>query len=215
MVVHPRLNEANQPVFIKRPSVPTPLAAWLSPKTLACVVPDGQMPLELNGVAINAWKPPHDVWWEEESTCTAIAEPPFNSPVGLKPAAGAVVVEPCGRVWLAQPTGGFGGVAHVVPKGRMDSGSSPAATAMREVWEEMGLRVRLTAWLVDLPRSTTFTRFYIATRVAGTPGAMGWESQGVVLTPSQGLPVLLNGAHDPPLVAAILARCAELASSTL
>jgi ADP-ribose pyrophosphatase YjhB (NUDIX family) len=214
MVVHPRLTEANQPVFINRPSLPTPLAAWLNPKTLACVVPDGPMPLELNGVPINSWIPPHDGWWVEEAKCNAIAEPPFKAPAGLKPAAGAVVIEPCGRIWLAQPTGGFGGVNHVVPKGRIDAGSSAASTAMREAWEEIGLRVRLFAWLVDLPRSTTFTRFYMAFRLGGTPREMGWESQGAVLTPAQQLPELLNGPHDAPLVAAILSLGVSLKPST-
>lgn len=138
-----------------------------------------------------------------------VAEPPFAPPTGLSPAAGVVVQEPGPdrRVWLAQPTNGFGGVAHALAKGRLD-GSTPAAAALREAWEELGLLVRLTGHLIDLPRSMTFTRYYVGQRIGGSPSCMGWESQGAVLAPLSRLGDLLTGPHDAPLVAAIVARLA-------
>jgi 8-oxo-dGTP pyrophosphatase MutT (NUDIX family) len=51
-------------------------------------------------------------------------------------AAGAVVMEPDGRLWLVAPSNGFGGYLATFPKGRVEPGISLQATAIREVWEE-------------------------------------------------------------------------------
>ena len=84
--------------------------------------------------------------------------------------------------------------------GLEDTGSL-AANAVREAWEELELQLRL----IDLP--LTFTRYYVGRRVGGGPARMGWESQGSILAPAVRLDKLLNGPHDGPLVAAILAYC--------
>ncbi|MEJ8827100.1 NUDIX hydrolase [Variovorax humicola] len=201
---HPRLDDAGQPVSILHPSVATPAAAWADPSAVVVVVPDGEAPAALNGVPVAPWQPPAD-WWDAEAARRPVAEPPFAPPAGLAPAAGVVLLEPDGRVWLAQPSNGFGGVAHVVPKGRHDAGLL-AAAAMREAWEELGLVTRLTGHLIDLARTMTFTRYYVGRRIGGHPGAMGWESQASILCPIARLHELLTRPHDGPLVAAILAH---------
>jgi len=49
------------------------------------------------------------------------------------------------------------------------------ANAIRETYEEAGLKVEITGFLADSSRSLTYTRYYMARRVDGTPADMGWE----------------------------------------
>jgi ADP-ribose pyrophosphatase YjhB (NUDIX family) len=156
------------------------------------------VPAGLNGVPFAPWCPPEngDAWWEAEAARAAVPEPVFNCPAGKKPAAGAVVLEPDGRAWIVAPTNRFGGHEFTMPKGRVDGNRGLAATALVEVFEEVGLQVELQIWLCDVPRSLTFTRFYVAYRVGGSPAAMGWESQSVVLAPVVALRMLLTHPGD-------------------
>jgi len=145
----------------------------------------------LNSVRMAAWVPPAvDGIWEALAFVQPLHEPAFACPVGLEPAAGVMVVEPDGRVWLAQPTNACGGVAHVVPKGSVDVGSTLIATAPRGAREELGLLVKLTSHLVDLARSATFTRYYLGNCVAGSVADVGWESQASVLAPLAALRIM-------------------------
>lgn len=202
---HPCRDDAGRRVLIRHSSVPTQTATWTDPGALACFLPNGDAPSMLNGVPMAPWSPPKAPGtWEALAAGVALDEPPFARPAGLEPAAGVVLVETDGRVWLAQPSNSFGGAAHVLRKGRLNAGSTLAATALREAWEELGLLAELTDQLVDVPRSVTYTRYYVGKRIDGTPTCMQWESQGVVLCPPARLPALLNGPHDGPLVAALL-----------
>lgn len=203
---HPRRDDAGRPVPIRRPSEPTQDTSWTDPAVVACFVPDSPVPSMLNGIRMTAWAPPAvDGIWEGLAFVQPLQEPVFACPAGLAPAAGVVAIEPDGRLWVAQPTNAFGGTAHAMPKGRVDVGSTLIATALREGWEELGVLVKLTGHLVDLPRSATFTRYYVGHRVAGSPAKMGWESQAVVLCPRARLADLLDGPHDAALVDAIMA----------
>lgn len=89
------------------------------------------------------------------------------------------------------------------PKGRQEPGLSLQATAIKECWEETGLRIRIHSLLGDFKRTATLTRLYLAERVSGTPASMGWESQAVSLAPLVALGSLLNGAADKPVLAAL------------
>lgn len=134
-----------------------------------------------------------------------IAEPPFRCPPGYKPAAGVVIEEADGRVWLVSPSNAFAGYRCTFPKGTADPGASLQATAVREAWEESGLLVELTSWLIDSSRSQSYTRYYRARRIGGTPAAMGWETQAVLLVPKAQLIAQLNRPVDHPIAAAIAA----------
>jgi len=209
VAIHPRRDDAGRLVRIQRPSKPTPAAAWRDPCATVVVVPGGAVPRALHGVRMAPWRPTSAAGaWEALAAGITLTEPAFVAPAGLEPAAGVVLVEPDGRIWLVQPSNAFGGVAHVVPKGRVDAGSTLAVTAMREAWEELGLLVQLTGHLVDVARSVTFTRYYLGRRVAGSVADMGAESQGAVLAPLARLPALLNGPHDKVLVEVIVGRLA-------
>jgi len=133
----------------------------------------------------------------------AVDEPPFVLPAGKRAAAGVVVREPDGRLWLVAPSNRFGGYEATFPKGRVEPGMPLQATAIREAWEESGLLVEPTAWLGDFSRTQTYTRFYLARRVGGHPADMGWESQAVhLVTPAHAVR-LLNRATDHAVLAAL------------
>lgn len=145
--VHPRPDDAGRPVAIRRPSVPSPLACWADAGALARVVPDGPMPAELNGV------PFAPVLFS--LPLMEIDEPPFVCPPGYKRAAGVVIEEADGRVWIVSPSNGYAGYRCTFPKGTVDPGASLQVTAVREAWEECGLLVELTGWLIDSRRLQT------------------------------------------------------------
>jgi 8-oxo-dGTP pyrophosphatase MutT (NUDIX family) len=194
---HPCRNDDGELVVIHRPSAATPLTHWGDPAASATVVPGGTMPAQLNGLA------PAPCALALPEVLEAIPEPEFVLPPGMKAAAGAVVLENDGRVWLVSPTNGFGGYTATFPKGRLDFGTSLQQTAVREVFEESGLLVRLEAFLLDVSRTQTYTRYYVARRIAGCPSAMGWESQAVHLVPAARLEEVAVHPNDAPIIDAL------------
>lgn len=200
-MLHPRLDDHGKPVLILKPSCPSDLAAWSDPNAAACVVPDGLTPNEINGIPVARWSeaPITEAGWEALASQHQIEEPDFVVPSGYKPAAGAVIREADGRTWLVAPSNTFGGYQATFPKGTME-GKSAQATALVETFEETGLRIRLVKHLIDVKRSQSYTRYYVAERVAGNPADMGWESQAVMLTPLKLLGLLLNSSNDVPVL---------------
>lgn len=204
--VHPQRDDHGKQVVIQRPSTSTPLSAWRDSNAIAAVVPGGDMSPALNGVSFQAWADPPSCAedWEALAQSSMVAEPPFNAPSGFAPAAGVVIRESDGRIWLVCPTNQFGGYEVTFPKGRTD-GKSLQAAALTEAFEESGLRVRLLRHLVDIERSQTYTRYYLAERIGGTPSAMGWESQCVMLVPhSQSASLRLATPDQSVLASALL-----------
>jgi len=154
------------------------------------------MPGALNGVAFSSW---HGLQtaaeWEALAVMNQIEDAPLDTMDGYKSAAGVVVREPDGRIWIVAPSNAFGGYQATFPKGTVD-GKSLQATALAEAFEESGLRVRLVRHLVDLKRSQSYTRYYLAKRIGGNPSDMGWESQAVMLVPPVELAKWLNSPYD-------------------
>lgn len=131
--------------------------------------------------------------WEDGNN-KDLKEPPFDN----VRAAGVVILEDDGRVWVVAPTNGFAKMTNTFPKGQRDSDDltgqpwSPQATARKEAYEESGLRVELTGFIADYKGSAdhkgrTDTRYYLAKRIGGTPADAGWESQAVHLVPQDKL----------------------------
>jgi len=200
MALHPRPDEHGKPVHLAHPSQPTGLEAWVDPTAVATVVPDGPMPPALHGVAFEPWRdaPTSRAGWDALTGGADFDEPRFQ-PEDLSPAAGAVILEPDGRVWLVSPSNAFGGYRTTFPKGKVLH-LGLRVTAVKEAFEETGLRVELVRHLLDVRRSTSHTRYYLARRVGGTPSAMGWESQATHLAPLAHATTLLNRPVDHPLV---------------
>lgn len=199
--VHLRKDDHGNTVYLSKPSTPTCLEAWADPMAVACVIPDGPMPAAVNSIQTASWEqPPVSVQaWEALAQSALIEEPAFKVPAGLKSAAGAVVREPDGRYWIVAPSNAFGGHAATFPKGKLD-GMSLQACALKEVFEEAGLQIRLTRHLIDSKRSGSYTRYYLAERIGGNPADMCWESQAVMLAPQSQLPKLLTNSHDKAIV---------------
>ena len=204
-VLHPQPDESGKPVVIKKPSTPTPSGTWADANTLARVIPRGELPPELNGTALAPWTDvPNNLKGWETLAKSDFTEPDFNVPSGYKRAAGVVLREPDGRFWLVAPTNEFAGYKATFPKGTVQSGMSLRATALVEAFEESGLKVRLLSHLVDVRRSLSYTRYYLAERIGGTPAQMGWESQAVMLVPPTQLPMVLNNPNDYPILEALI-----------
>lgn len=198
-MLHPQQDNHGNTVVLKHPSQPTQLETWDEADQLAVVVPGGQMPRLLNLRAVTSQVAGD---WESMAAACRFDEPEFAPPNHLKPAAGVVIIEEDGRIWLCAPSNGFAGYTQTCPKGQAD-GRSLRVTALKEAYEETGLIVQLIDFLVDVPRSTTYTRYYVARRLAGNPADMGWESQAVLLAPVRQLPDLLIHPNDQRLREAI------------
>jgi ADP-ribose pyrophosphatase YjhB (NUDIX family) len=150
---------------------------------------------EINGVKFSAWDPPKD--WADVSGQAEISEPPMPElPKGMMMSTGCVVREKDGRVWLMRPAGGFGGYDQTFPKGGLEEGLSGQANAIKEVYEETGLKVKITGFAGDHEGDTTISRFYFAEREGGDPVHAGGEAEGVILAPPSALPGLLNRKRD-------------------
>jgi ADP-ribose pyrophosphatase YjhB (NUDIX family) len=202
---HPHPDDDGDAVLIRKPSTPTPLSHWEDATQVATVAPGGALPGALNGIAFAPWDdaPVGAHGWSACAAWPELGEPPFVLPPGLAAAAGAVILEDDGRVWLVAPSNGFGGYAATFPKGRVDAGTSLACACVREAFEESGLQVEIVGFLLDARRTLTFTRYYIARRIGGSPACMGWESQAVHLVPLAQLRQVASHPNDAQVIAAV------------
>lgn len=205
--IHPKPDEHGDPVALHAPSTATAPDSWLAPSRIATVAPEGPMPPALNGIPFTVWReaPQDNAGWAAVPGQGAFEEPAFEPAPGKRVAAGVVIVEDDGRVWVVHPSNGFGGYPATFPKGTLDPGMGLRATAIREAYEESGLRVALSGFLTDLTRSRSRTRYYLGRRLGGCPSDMGWESQAVSLVPRALLQTVLVNPNDAPLVAMLQA----------
>lgn len=199
---HPRLGEKGKPVLVEYPHHSSAPSTWTSPDAVATFVPGGDAPLSLNKVALRSWKDhprTPEGWNYDDGVSHDLHEPALKVPFGKKPSSGVVIEEPDGRVWLTAPTNGFGGYDATFPKGSAEPELSLQANAIKECFEETGLRVRITGFIGDFERTTSVARMYRGVRVGGSPTEMGWEAQAVHLCPKGLLYEHLNGKADHPI----------------
>lgn len=203
---HPRRGDKGEKVLVKAPHHASAPSTWHEPEAVATFLPDGDVPAELNGVAIRRWRDhptTADGWDYADGVNDDLAEPAFKCPPGKHAAAGVIIEEPDGRVWLCAPTNAFGGYHATFPKGTAEKGLSLQANALKEAFEETGLQVKITGFIGDFERTTSVARMYRAVRVGGDPTACGWESQAVHLVPRDHLYEHLNGWADHPVAEAV------------
>jgi len=203
---HPDLDHKGKPVLIKQPTHPSAESTWDDPDAVATFVPGGDCPARLNGVSLTRWKdhPTTDEGWDfVDGVNDDLVEPPLVAKPGKSIGAGVIIEEPDGRVWLTAPTNAFGGYQATFPKGTAEKGLSLQANAIKEAFEETGLKIEITGFAGDFERTTSVARFYRARRVGGTPVAMGWESQACHLVPKSMLYEHLNGWADHPIAEGI------------
>lgn len=204
---HPQKNDEGQSILLKSPTKATEASTWTSPTEMATFTPGGPVPGELNGIPFASWTAApstNDDWAKVDGQHHGLFdEPIFKPKSGKRIAAGVVIEETDGRVWVIHPSNAFGGYEATFPKGTVGNELPLQATAIREAYEESGLQVAITGFFADSERSQSKTRYYFARRVGGTPSDMGWESQGASLVPLDLLGGILTHKNDGPLVQAL------------
>ena len=213
--VHPKRNEHGATVSIRAPSSASGEATWFARTAVAVFTPGSSVPSALNDVAVAPWvdgRPQSELAWASVSgQCGGIVGlPALKLRAGKKAASGVIVPEADGRVWLVGPTNGFGGVTHTFPKGTLEGALSHQANAIKECFEETGLRVAIDAFALDVERSTSVVRYFLAHRTGGSPADMGWESQAVLLAPLSALGALLNRPEDQAIIAFLRERAGRV-----
>lgn len=166
-----------------------------SPSSVVVFKP-GEAPAvkKLNGKAFKSYTPP-DTW--EGISGAGVEEPELpDIPKGVKFSSGVLIREPDGRVWLVRPLNGFGGYKQTFPKGNVSDDLSPQDSAIKEAFEETGLKVKLTGFAGDAKGDTSLTRYYYAERETGDPADAGREAEGVILAPVDRLHDFLNRSRD-------------------
>jgi 8-oxo-dGTP pyrophosphatase MutT (NUDIX family) len=103
---------------------------------------------------------------------------------------------------VVAPGNAIGGYEATFPKGGME-GKSARATALVEAFEETGLRVRLTWFLVEVQRSTSYTRYFWGSALAATRQPWDGRARGVMLVPVVLLAQVLNSPRDLPIIEAL------------
>lgn len=174
---------------------PPPPPAPTSPSLTGDVVQFGKTPqtgLQINNIPLQS-APPSDWNAIQDKKIKAPKLPPLN---GKTQSAGVLVVEDDGRVWVVEPSGHYGGYNHTFAKGRVDGTSTLQQTAMREAFEEMGIKVDIVDYLTDAEGSTTMTRYFVAKRTGGAPWDAHWETDNVKLATVDELKKLLNVKRD-------------------
>ena len=217
---HPHVDDNGKRVVIKNPSRQSAMSTWHDAGEVATFVPDGDVPRILKGVKVAPWKEAKNFTnkdWNQYSKDYGIPAAlvgPLKLIPGKKTAAGAIIIEPDGRVWLVSPTNKFGGHENTFPKGGKEDGYLLQATAMKEVWEETGLQIAIDDHLADIERETSHTRYYLARRTGGSPSKMGWESQAVHLAPLDQMVDMLTHRGDLQLALKILNHPAVVAANS-
>ncbi len=208
---HPLPNDNGEPVVIESPNVSSSLETWLDPTAhaLVSVLDNAGLPEALNGMAFSPALAPKD--WSELNDVLLVEEPAYRTDLGLRLTSGCVVLEPDGRVWLVHPTNRYGNVHVTFPKGRHEPELTLLVNAVKETLEESGLAVEPLAYLCDVVRTKTVTRYYVVRRIGGTPANAGWESQAVSLVPAARLPETLDRPNDRKVLPHLNAWLAERA----
>lgn len=198
---HPKVNDKGQPVTINYPSKPTHSSTWGDANKTAVFTPGSDAPDALNGVAMKTWNPPKDGWAKVTGTNEKLdVDLPFEANPKKSVGAGVLIVEDDGRVWLTRPTNSYGGYQNTYPKGTVEDGLTMQQNAIKEAYEETGLKVKIVGILGDYERDTSKARFYLARRTTGTPKNMGWESQAINLATLKDAKKLLNRTHDKQIL---------------
>jgi 8-oxo-dGTP pyrophosphatase MutT (NUDIX family) len=157
----------------------------------------------LHGKPFESWKPPTD-WRYVPGTSSEIAMPSLPQ-TKKKRSSGIVMLEPDGRVWLVKPTNGFGGYNYTFPKGGVERELDTRANAIKETYEESGLKGKITGFVGDYEGDTSMTRYFLGERETGTPLDHGPESEAVVLVPLAEAGKYLNTDRDKKILADVIA----------
>ncbi len=199
--LHMKPGENGELVKIDKPTTPVEGKVF---------VPGGAVPYELNGIPFEPWDAPTNIddWDTVEGQAAGIKTQLWPESDKAK-ASGILLQEPDGRIWMVRPTNDFGGTGITFPKGKLDPHMTTQSTAIKETYEESGLKAEITGYIGDYERTTSITRMWEGKRTGGSPVDMGWESQAVeLLTPEEALAGMKN-AVDKMVLQDFLASKAD------
>ena len=97
----------------------------------------------------------------------------------MKKAYGGVVINQSGQVLLREPTDHYKGHAWTFAKGKAQPGEAPAATALREVLEETGIRAEIVMKIPGSFDGSTTSNEYFLMRPVEDTGRFDAETQSV------------------------------------
>ncbi len=87
----------------------------------------------------------------------------------MRKAYGGVVIDPAGRVLLREPTDHYKGHVWTFAKGKPEPGESPEQTALREVFEETGVRATVVLKIPgEFGGSTTSNEYFLMRPIEDT-----------------------------------------------
>ncbi|MGT2429578.1 NUDIX hydrolase [Cupriavidus basilensis] len=159
-VLHPRLDDDGKPVKINEPSIASAPETWADLAAIALWTPDSATPAELHGVPFAPWfdHPVTAAGWDYVDGQMDDLDEPAMQTNGKKPAAGVIVEEPDGRVWVVHPVQWLPqATAPPSRRGHADDGLSLQAAAIKEAFEESGLKVAIVGLIGDVERTQTMT----------------------------------------------------------
>jgi len=199
---------------VHAPKGPPP---WEYPETARATVQKGIMAAAEANAGATSWPPPDREDWAAVPGKALLEEPPLErdeyiqkdgTPSGVpdkhqRLASGVIIREPDGKVWLVHPKSAFGGYRATFPKGGLEEGLSPQANAIKEAYEETGLKVKIVGLLGDFRRTTSKTRYYEAVREGGNTDDRGWETHHLSLVDPADLHIVADNKTDAPVIAAI------------
>jgi ADP-ribose pyrophosphatase YjhB (NUDIX family) len=188
-------------IVLKNPQKPSDVASNANPDDRATFVAGHDPGEGLNGVPFKPWDGPEGGDWTKVDGTGSFDEPDLPATKGKRLGAGVVITEDDGRVWTLTPTNNFGGYFETLPKGGIEPGLNLRQTAIKEAWEESGLKVELTGYIGDFERNTSVARYYTAKRVGGDPTDFHWETAASHLVPMADLDDALHHINDKPILA--------------
>lgn len=185
------------------PTLPTEPDTWHDAGAIAVFVPGGSCPTALCGIPMQQATLPSHGYCLAGLAGDGTLDPEWLLPEGqleITRKAGAIIVEPDGRLWVIEPKNHYWGTVASFPKGALDGESCPRLTAVREIFEETGLIVQLDKHTADVQRDDAVVRLYCARRISGRPIDMGWESQSVILVPYVKLAAIMAAPKERAFV---------------
>lgn len=195
--IHPQRDDDGNPVVIRNPHTPSSLDDWAKGGTVTITPGHKEIPPSHNGVAFESYKPPRT--WSGVSGTGDFEEPEFKKNPGYKQSVGIVMTEG-DHVWITHPTNAYGGYPATFPKGTVEPGLTHRENAIKETYEETGLKAKITGHLGDVRKTTSDTRYYLGEREDGHPADMGWEAQGAKLVRKDELHKYVTHPSDQPIV---------------
>lgn len=136
-----------------------------------------------------------------------VQKPKAKKPFKKWTSAGCVVLdsmEDFDHVWIIKPSNNYGPWA--LPKGQVDKGESLKQTAVREVWEETGLKAKIlpgaNAYIGKGEGSFSITHFFLAVKIGGFPHRTDETEKVELVTWDDAMRIFTNAGNkrDPKIL---------------